>query len=56
MSRKKLRLDRRPRFVLEIQPTVVSLLWRSLLSILVSFSLLVTDALGFEVRQANGCF
>src|SRR6266704_6666661 len=50
MSRKKLRFDRRARLFLDIQPTVVSLLWRSLalLSILVSFSADGDDAIEFE--------
>jgi hypothetical protein len=50
MSRKKLRLDRRARLFLDIQPTVVSLLWRKfgLLSILVSFSADGDDAIEFE--------
>ena len=50
MSRKKLRLDRRPRFFLEIQPTIVfsSLEKFSSLSILVSFSADGDDAIEFE--------
>jgi hypothetical protein len=50
MSRKKLRLDRRRDFFLEIQPTEVSLLWRrfGFLSILVSFSADGDDAIEFE--------
>jgi hypothetical protein len=55
MSRKKLRLDRRARWFLDIQPTVVSLLWRKfgLLSILVSFSADGDDAIEFERAQAS---
>jgi hypothetical protein len=55
MSRKKLRLDRRARLFLDIQPTVVSLLWRKfgLLSILVSFSADGDDAIEFERAQAS---
>jgi hypothetical protein len=50
MSRKKLRLDRRPRLFLEIQPTVVLLPWRSWawFSILVSLSADGDDAVEFE--------
>jgi hypothetical protein len=47
------------RFFLEIQPTVVSLLWRSLalLSILVSFSADGDDAIEFgESGKRAGCF
>jgi hypothetical protein len=55
MSRKKLRLDRSARWFLDIQPTVVSLLWRKfgLLSILVSFSADGDDAIEFERAQAS---
>jgi hypothetical protein len=50
MSRKKFRLDRRPRWFLEIQPTVILLLWRrfGLLPMLVSFPADDGDAVEFE--------
>ena len=54
MSRKKFGLDRRRDFFLEIQPTEVSLLWRSLaLSILVSFSADVTMPSSSREQQAS---